>query len=415
MVTSFVKKIPTWPLLVGGVMLGCATPSRNLQPTDQGAATAAVTPMMAHSNESTETQLDLARKQGYATELALKWLMARTDPAAQQHAGEYEVAYTLSAPEGWYAPASTDWQPPAAGATAHLRVFVRDGADGRIVPGLHVRATFTDGTGREVLAQELPYGWYPMVSGYGDNISLAPGAYRLRLRVSAMPFRRHDPYNGDRLSHEAEAEFASVKLPQALPGQPPLTQAEEKDTTLANAQGDAYHETTLAMYKQATDGKDKPLGDYHVGYAIEYAEAYWYFPAIENGNAHAAHTAQLPSEPSGRLRYTGDVEASARRNGHVEIAVLEERTGRFMPGLQVTGTLTDAQGNDFGKKDVPFMWHPWLYHYGENWRVSGDGTYRLRVHADAPPYRRYGRETGKALANAIDTDFENVKILAGQK
>lgn len=405
---------PGWQNLLaaaGLALAGCAAPSAGLRATDAGQATAAEMPQMAHSNESTEKQLDLARKQGYATELALKWLLGQAAPAAaQQPAGEYQVAYLLSAPEGCYAPASAAWQGPAAGATAHLRVFVRDGADGRIVPGLTVRAEFTDAAGHALAAQELPYGWYPLLAGYGDNVALPPGTYRLRLTVSAMPFRRHDPYNGDRLSRPVEAAFAAVAVPAALARQAPLSAAEERETTLAAAQGDAYHQTTLAMYAQANDGKDKPLGEYHVGYAIEYAEAYWHFP--EDG--HGGQTARA-NQPPGKLRYASRVEGSGEHNAHVEVAVLEERTGRFLPGLHVVGTVTDAQGHALGTQDIPFMWHPWLYHYGENWRVTGNGTYRLHVRAEAPPYRRYGRETGRALASALDTDFDDVKMLAGQK
>lgn len=386
--------------------MACAAPSHHVQNTTQGAATAPETPQMAHSNESTEAQLDLARKQGYADELSLKWLMEHTAPAAaQQRAGEYWVAYQLSAPEGWYEPGrdggALAWHSPAAGATAHLHTVVRDGSDGRTIPGLTVRATFLGADGQTLATQALPYGWYPLLDGYGDNITVPTGTYRLRLDVSSMPYRRHDPYNGDRLSRPVVAIFDAVPVAATLARQAPLSDAAAGQRDLVRAQGDAYHQTTQAMYAQANDGKDKPLGDYHVGYAIEYAEAYWHFP-------HDSITGH-------KLKYTSNVEGSARRNGHVEIAVLEARTGRFIPYLNVRGTLLGPQGEDFGTQSIPFMWHPWLYHYGENWRVPATGTYRLRIHADAPTFRRYGRQVGQAFASAIDTEFDNVKIISGQK
>ena len=325
--------------------------------------------------------------------------MQKAPVSARQPAGEYQVSYVLSAPEGWYNSASTDWQPPKAGTTAHLRVFVRDRADGRLVPGVQVQAAFVNPAGQTVLTQTLPYGWYPLLEGYGDNLILPPGAYRLNLSLSAMPFRRHDPYNGDRFGHPAEADFASVTLPAGLSGQPPLTEAEEKQTTLMKIRGEAYHETTLAMYKQANDGKNKPVGDYRVGYAIEYAEAYWYFPEMEHHNNETAHSAQSSAATLGKLYYTTKVEASARRNGHVEISVQDERTGRFMPGLRVTGTLTDAENHNVGTQAIPFMWHPWLYHYGENWRVNRSGTYHLHVHADAPPTVASGAKRAERWRN----------------
>ena len=391
-----------------GLLLGCAAPSHQVRNTPLGVATAPEIPQMARSNESTEAQLNLARKQGYADELALKWLMEHASPAsAQQKAGEYQVAYLLSAPEGWYVPGRSEsggqadlvWQSPAPGATAHLHAIVRDGADGRNIPGLHVRATFQAADGRTLASQELPYGWYPLLAGYGDNLTVPAGTYRLRLDVSRMPFRRHDPYNGDRLSRPVVAIFDAVPVAAALARQAPLADAAAGQQLLAQAQGDAFHQTTQAMYAQANDGHDKPLGDYHVGYAIEYAEAYWYFP----------------DSTSRKLRYQTHVESSAVSNGHVEITVLEARTGRFLPGLHITGTVLDEHNQPIATHDVPFMWHPWLYHYGENWRVRGTGTYHLRIHADAPAYRRYGRTAGREFASAIDTEFDNVKITSGQK
>ena len=36
---------------------------------------------------------------------------------------------------------------------------------------------------------------------------------------------------------------------------------------------------------------------------------------------------------------------------------------------------------------MPFLWHPYLYHYGTNAKVPGEGPYtvRVRIDPDAQP------------------------------
>ncbi|MGI4834947.1 MAG: iron transporter [Janthinobacterium lividum] len=379
----------------------CAAPSHQVQATRQGRATAPTPPQMVRSTEATEAQLNLAHKQGYAEERAEKWYLTHAAPAAhQQPAGEYRVAYTLSAPEGWYELAGQmlQWHPPAAGATAHLRVFVRDGADDRPLPGLTVRATFTPAGGASQPAQDIPAGWYPLVSAYGENVALPPGAYHLRLDISRLPFRRHDPYNGDRLTRPVVVEFDQVPLTATLAQQQPLSDAAAADTELAQAQGDAYHETLAALYEDANSGAARPAGDYRVGYALDYALATWELDEVRS-----------------RFAYEIDIEESAQYNAHVEATVQEARTGRFVPGLQLTATLTNQGGHGLGTHELPFEWHPWVFHYGANWRVPRPGYYRLRLQAAAPAIRRYGRTVGQVFAQGFEVSFDSVRVVTGSK
>lgn len=383
-------------------LAACAAPSHRVQATRQGRATAPTPPQMVRSTEATEAQLNLAHKQGYAEERAEKWYLTHAAPAAhQQPAGEYIVAYALSAPEGWYdlAGDALAWHPPAAGAAAHLRVFVRDAADDRPLPGLTVRATFTPAGGAARPAQVLPAGWYPLVSAYGDNVALPPGTYHLRLDISPLPFRRHDPYNGDRLTHPAVVEFDQVPLGAALATQPPLSDAAAAATELAQAQGDAYHETLDALHEDANSGASRAAGDYRVGYAVDYALATWDY-----------------NERKKKFTYEIDTEESAQLNAHVEATVQETRTGRFVPGLRLMATLAGLPGTDFGTRELPFEWHPWVFHYGENWRVPRSGTaYRLRLHAEAPAFRRYGRTVGRVFERGFEVSFDSVRVVTGSK
>jgi hypothetical protein len=116
-----------------------------------------------------------------------------------------------------------------------------------------------------------------------------------------------------------------------------------------------------------------------------------------------------------KLHYDVSFEQSAARNSHVEVGALDALTGRFLPDLKVRATVL-RDGHELGTMAQPFMWHPWLYHYGENWRVPRSGSYDVRVHADPPPFRRYGPQVaGAAMATAIDTTFHGIRIVTGQK
>ena len=70
---------------------------------------------------------------------------------------------------------------------------------------------------------------------------------------------------------------------------------------------------------------------------------------------------------------------------------------------------------EIGTHHQPFVWHPWLYHYGRNWRVPGDGEYILRIRIEAPEFPRHDRVNGRRYATPVDGEFPGVMITTGQK
>lgn len=356
---------------------------------------------MAMSNESNKEQLRLARGQGEAEGTALRWIEEHAPGLhGETRAGALRLVYTLTAPEGSYRlrDGQLAWAEPAPDATAHLRVFAMDAGDGRLVPGLTLRATLVDAAGHEAALSALPFAWYPLLNGYGSNVRLpGSGMYHVRLQIEPPLFRRHDPYNGYRYTTPLVAEFAPVHLQVAtLRASLPATEAEEGESDLAAGQASALRRTLVNMYKTAIGGKDQRVGDYIVANANEYSEAYWYFD-------------------TGHFVLATEMENSAARNSHVEVAVMDAETGRFVPGLRVQATLTDANGREVGSHAEPLMWHPWLWHYGENWRIPHNGRYRVHVHFDAPDFARYGRKAGHIMGEPVDCDFPGQKLISGQK
>lgn len=177
---------------------------------------------------------------------------------------------------------------------------------------------------------------------------------------------------------------------------PPMKKSDEakpKHLDMARNQGDAYVKALKEMANnEADDGGMKSAGDYIVAYAVEKAEGMY---QMKDGEL----SWQEPGE----------------KNVHIEVSVRDGADERFIPGLTVRATVIDPDGNEVGTHEQPYLWHPWLYHYGRNWKVPGDGTYKLRVEIEAPQFGRHDKKNGKRYAQDVTVEFDSVKIKTGQK
>lgn len=172
-------------------------------------------PMDPNTDEATERQLALARAQGDAYASALEHMTSVVaDDGGQQRAGEYWIGYAVEAAEGMYE--WTDdgpvWRDPGQ-SNLHVEIAVRDGGDGRFVPGARVFVTLVAPDASEVGTHEHPLLWHPMIYHYGRNWQLpVDGSYTMRVRVEPPTFMRHDRVNGKRFMEPVEVEFTGVKV-----------------------------------------------------------------------------------------------------------------------------------------------------------------------------------------------------------
>jgi hypothetical protein len=170
-------------------------------------------------------------------------------------------------------------------------------------------------------------------------------------------------------------------------------EATAEELGLARAQGSALQRALEHMTRKvAHDGREIAAGEYRVAYAVEEAEGMY---ELRDGD----------------LEWIEPEEA----NVHVEVAVRDAGDGRFVPGLKITATLLESSGRELGTHEQPFLWHPWLYHYGHNWTVPGDGTYTLRIHIDPPRFCRHDKANGRRYLQPVDVEFTDVKIKTGRK
>lgn len=392
------------PLAIG---LGVFASPVLAQPASS-AATPPHIPPEAVGNEANAAQLKLAKAQGGAYARAVAWEREGAAWSAETRAGDFLLVAAISPAEGGWdlTPSGLRWSDPPPGAV-HLRVFAADGGDGRSVPGATLHARFVDAAGATLANAPLPAGLYPLTDAYGADVPAPPpGATALVVTIDPLPWRRHDPYNGDRFSTPTVARFALADV-RAVSGPPASLRAEHAPPELKAGLNQALGDTVTAMWSQANAGSEKKVGDYTIDYAVEYGEAYWEFH-------------------KGRFRYAIENENNARRNAHLEVVPRDGLTGNFLPGVTVKAVVTGPDGpvpppveadpvGSQGDGGVPLMWHSWLYHYGENWRVPKAGTYRMQVHFTAPTARRYGRASGDRMAEPVDLTFDGVTIKTGQK
>lgn len=181
------------------------------------------------------------------------------------------------------------------------------------------------------------------------------------------------------------------------PARRPPARASDEATTeqlkMAREQGRVLKAAADEMLEEEATGEELRAGDYIVAYAVEEAE----------GMYHSMH---------GQLMWHDPAE---NENLHVEVLVRDGADGRFIPTLGITVTLLDPDGKDLGTHEQEFMWHPWLYHYGRNWEVPGDGAYTMRVHIEPPVFMRHDKTNGLRYQYPVDVTFENVQVKTGRK
>jgi Fe2+ transport protein len=178
------------------------------------------------------------------------------------------------------------------------------------------------------------------------------------------------------------------------PHTPPMqasNEAEPEQLEIARAQGGTYGQALQAMDEES-GAVTQLAGDYLVAFVQE--------------NAEGMYELQ-----DGRLVWR---EAPEEANAHLEIAVADAADGRFVPGLEITLTVLDGDRELF-TTSMPFLWHPYLYHYGTNARVPGEGPYTVRVTIDPPTFMRHDPVNGKRYEQRVELVFEDRRFKPGRK
>jgi hypothetical protein len=178
------------------------------------------------------------------------------------------------------------------------------------------------------------------------------------------------------------------------PPDQPSDEADKQQLRMAHEEGKAYQKSLHYMVEQVADGGGtQRAGEYIVGWAQERAEGMWH---LHDGKL-------IWHEPP-----PGD-------NCHLEISVADAADERFIPYLDVRATLIAKDGAEIGPFEIPFVWHPGLYHYGRNLQVPGEGAYTLRVHIAPPTFMRHDHHNGRRNADPVEVVFSDIQVKPGRE
>lgn len=166
----------------------------------------------------------------------------------------------------------------------------------------------------------------------------------------------------------------------------------EKKKMLVQKQGEAY-KAALEYMKGITQNDQKEVGDYLVTFAAEEAEGMY-----------------LPKD--GSLSWK---EPEEGKNQHLEVAVQDRKDGRFLPHLDIQLKLKDENGKEIGTEKQPFLWHPFLYHYGRNWKIPAKGKYSAEITIKRPEFGRHDEIKGKRYGDSVTVELGPIKLKPGRK
>lgn len=102
-------------------------------------------------------------------------------------------------------------------------------------------------------------------------------------------------------------------------------------------------------------------------------------------------------------------------NTHMEILVRDRQDKRFIPGLNISARIFDEKENLVEEKQFPLFWHPFLLHYGSNFKIPAAGKYTVEVHIPAPDFPRHDEVKGKRYAWDVEIKMPPLKLEAGRE
>jgi uncharacterized protein involved in high-affinity Fe2+ transport len=182
-----------------------------------------------------------------------------------------------------------------------------------------------------------------------------------------------------------------MNTPAARPPMRPSNEATAEQLDVARGEGDAYGRALQAMADE--DGAViRRAGDYLVAFVNEEAEGMY-------------------APQDGGLVWR---EAAPEANAHLEVAVADAGDGRFVPGLTVElDVLHD--GKTIVSAELPFLWHPFLHHYGCNATLPGTGPFDVTIRIAPPHYMRHDPVNGARYAKPVEVRLDKVTFANGRK
>lgn len=98
-------------------------------------------------------------------------------------------------------------------------------------------------------------------------------------------------------------------------------------------------------------------------------------------------------------------------NQHFEVIVQDKEDLRFLPGLEIHYKLFNGQNDLVWESDIPFIWHPFLLHYGINGKIPTEGDYTAEVTVGLPKFHRHDEFVGKRYPKTVTAKIGPVHLV----
>ena len=171
-------------------------------------------------------------------------------------------------------------------------------------------------------------------------------------------------------------------------------QLDPKKQDVARKQGEAFDAALEIMSQDVDTCLSVHKDDYIITIACEEAEGS-YVPADEK-----SLTWNAPGKPL---------------NKHIEIVVQDADDHRFLPELSIRCTMRDTNGDGIAEFELPFMWHPFMFHYGSDVELPGEGDYRFSLTIGQPEFGRHDELNGARYKTAVQVDLGPLHLKPGRK
>ena len=167
----------------------------------------------------------------------------------------------------------------------------------------------------------------------------------------------------------------------------------ERKRDLAVAQGDTYA-LALDEMKEEDVSASIQVDDYIISLACEDAEGMYMY------NSKDTLAWMIPEKSD---------------NQHFEVVVQDKDDKRFIPGLEIHAQLLGENKKIVAEMVVPFIWHPFLFHYGTNCKIPKAGKYYAKIHIKKPPFHRHDEVYGKRYKKDVSVTLGPIKLKPGRK
>jgi len=95
---------------------------------------------------------------------------------------------------------------------------------------------------------------------------------------------------------------------------------------------------------------------------------------------------------------------------HMSVVIQDRDDKRFVPNLEVFVRLYDNDNKLITESEAPFLWNPYVFHYGMDLTIPEEGNYTAEVTIKRPDFNRQNKDHGNKYTNDVTIRLQSVKL-----